>query len=87
MMVSYLIEKRAMAVYPSYAQKVEDQEIKGLLKKIIVDEKDHLDYLEDKLSLLPETEAFKKSSVWENEEDRFQQYLAKFCESLPSAIH
>ena len=78
MLVSYIIEKRAMAVYPPYYSKLQEAPSKLILQKIIKDERDHLSYLEDRLSLLPESSSFKASNLPSFEAGRFHQFLDQF---------
>lgn len=87
MFVSYLIEKRAMVVYPEYFSCLQDREAKLIIQKIINDEKDHLSYLEDRLATLPETLDFKSSPVWEFEDRCFNKFLDDFQSCVTRAIH
>lgn len=82
LLVSYLIEKRAMIVYPQYYSQAPENTFKLILQKIIRDERAHLNYLEDHLAKLPEAETFESCSVWPYETERFEKFLGDFAECL-----
>ncbi|MCB1215510.1 MAG: long-chain fatty aldehyde decarbonylase, partial [Deltaproteobacteria bacterium] len=75
LLVSYLIEKRAMQLYPQYLAIANTKSLKYILQKILKDEKEHLDYLEEVLKDNPVLSYFKDSSTWDFEEECFQKYL------------
>jgi rubrerythrin len=84
LLTSYLIEKRAMTVYPSYFTQIHEVDAKMIIQKIIKDEREHLIYLENRLAKLPEKSAFDESPIWEYESGRFQEYLGQIRQfSLP----
>jgi long-chain fatty aldehyde decarbonylase len=84
LLTSYLIEKRAMTVYPSYFSHIQEAGAKVIIQKIIKDERDHLGYLENHLATLPEKPAFDQSHLWQYELARFQEYLGQIRQfSLP----
>lgn len=84
LLTSYLIEKRAMTVYPSYFAQVQEAAAKVIIQKIIKDERDHLGYLETHLANLPEKAAFDHSNLWQFETTRFHEYLGQIRQfSLP----
>ena len=84
LLTSYLIEKRAMAVYPSYYSQIQEAGAKVILQRIIKDERDHLNYLENHLGVLPEKSAFDQSKVWDFETTRFHEFLGQIRQfSLP----
>jgi bacterioferritin (cytochrome b1) len=84
LLTSYLIEKRAMSVYPSYFNHIQEGDAKVIIQKIIKDEKEHLNYLENHLAALPEKSAFDQSALWQYESGRFHEYLNQIRQfSLP----
>jgi rubrerythrin len=84
LLTSYLIEKRAMSVYPSYFTHLREADAKLIIQKIIKDESEHLSYLEGRLMLLPEKPAFDQSSLRQYESGRFYEYLGQIRQfSLP----
>ncbi len=82
LLVSYLIEKRAMVVYPQYYAQAPENTFKLILQKIIKDEREHLNYLEEHLAKLPESKAFQSSPIWPFEEARFETFLGDFKQCL-----
>ncbi len=82
MLTSYVIEKRAMKVYPAYLAKSSEAPVKYTLQKIIRDESEHLTYLEGKISLVPSFSSKDLEDLLEAEEKLFQQYLAKMAMQL-----
>ncbi len=77
-LVSLIIEKRAMKVYPQYFNRLKDPSCKYLIQKIIKDESEHLAYLEFQIPALPKIASIDIPSIGEFEEARFQQYLERF---------
>jgi len=86
LLASYIIEQRAMKVYPQYYARLEDSAPKMIIQKIIKDEKDHLAYLEETLNQIPELGSFKKSHLLDFEEGRFGHYLEQFQSCLPKSL-
>lgn len=87
LLVSYIIEKRAMTVYPTYYAKLREAPAKLILQKIIKDERDHLNYLEDRMRLLPEAGAFKMSNLTTFETVRFSRFLQQFRHYAENFLH
>lgn len=84
LLTSYVIERRAMTVYPSYFTHTQEADAKIILQKIIKDEREHLSYLENCLASLPEKCAFDASPLWQYETGRFHEYLGQIRQfSLP----
>ncbi len=75
--VSYLIEKRAMKIYPSYFAKLTESPLKKVIQKIIKDESEHLAYLEDLIHRVPEASLLQNPSLLEDEEKCFGKFLEK----------
>lgn len=86
LLTSYLIEKRAMVVYPQYYAQAPENSFKLILQKIIKDEREHLNYLQDHLTQLPESPAFESCEVWPYEARRFEKYLGEFTQCLSRDI-
>jgi bacterioferritin (cytochrome b1) len=76
--VSYIIEKRAMLVYPNYFNSLRDTACKYIIQKIIADEREHLNYLEEHLKLVPELSSLQSCHLWDYEDSRFRRYLEEF---------
>jgi len=73
--VSYLVEKRAMKVYPSYFSKAASSSLKHVIQKIIKDESEHLTYLESYINRFPAAGFLKDNQLFEVEEECFGRYL------------
>lgn len=73
--VSYLVEKRAMKVYPLYFSKAASSSLKHVIQKIIKDESEHLTYLEGYINRFPATGFLKDNRLFEVEEECFGIYL------------
>src|SRR4030095_2309111 len=73
--VSYLVEKRAMKVYPSYFAKAVSSSLKHVVQKIIKDESEHLAYLEGYINRFPAAGFLKDNRLFEVEEECFGRYL------------
>ncbi len=73
--VSYLVEKRAMKVYPSYFGKASNSSLKHVVQKVIKDESEHLAYLEGYINRFPGTGFLKDNLLFEVEEECFGRYL------------
>lgn len=89
LMTSYLIEIRAMNVYPSYHGELSDAGEKTVIKQIIKDEREHLDYLQAQVAQLPYGLDLDQEELKDFEEKRFDAYLKDFEEqrqSIPIAL-
>lgn len=86
MLVSYIIEKRAMQVYPQYLEYLSDLAEKHIVQKIITDEKEHLHYLEKKLQLLPQSDLPTFQDLVTFEEIHFSRYLQNLSEHFEARI-
>lgn len=74
-LTSYVIEKRAMEVYPFYQAQLLEDPARHVVTQIIKDEKDHLASLEDKMFSIPKLKKIMDSEVWSYEEEIFQNYM------------
>jgi long-chain fatty aldehyde decarbonylase len=74
-LTSYLVEIRAMKVYPQYFSHLNEAPAKYIIQQIIKDESEHLSYLEDRLPLLPEFSSFKNSHLAEHEARGFLEFV------------
>ena len=77
LLTSYIIEKRAMKVYPQYYNRLSEIPSKAIIQKIIKDEGEHLAYLETQMSLLPDWNEDAGEGLMEMEEACFESYLKK----------
>ncbi len=75
--VSFMVEKRAMKVYPQYFSTLTESPIKLVIQKIIKDESEHLSYLENQMKYLPAPLTPEDSFLLTGEEDHFCGYLKK----------
>jgi hypothetical protein len=75
MWVSYIVEKRAMKVYPQYFSKLTQSPLKIVLQKIIKDESQHLSYLEKMIEHFSFSLNLKESTLFEFEEGCFNSFL------------
>ncbi len=75
MLTSYVIEKRAIKVYPFYQLQLEEEPMKQVLMQIIKDEQDHLDLFESQLKKIPQLKGIKHSEIWSFEEKLFKEYM------------
>ncbi len=48
-MISFVLERRVMKIYPQLAKSVEDDRVRKLFKEFILEEKEHLQYISGKL--------------------------------------
>ena len=78
--VSYVIEKRAMQVYPHYFASLTTSPLKIVVQKIIKDESEHLAYLEGVMRHLPPLLSPKDSPLFQLEEGCFEDYLGRMNE-------
>ncbi len=76
--VSYIIEKRAMQVYPYYYNLLVDTPLKMVLQKIIQDESHHLNYLENVMKQLEVKKQFEAPAVFAEEEKLFDNLTKSF---------
>ncbi len=81
LLVSYLVEKRAMQVYPQYHRRLDDSASKAVIQKIIRDETEHLSYLEESLEKIPNHQAFRQSHLLDFEGRSFERLLKSFGEA------
>lgn len=72
---SYIIEKRAMKVYPYYFSRLESSPLKTTLQKIIKDESEHLSYLENYIQKLSKKYLSSSTDLFVIEENYFSNYL------------
>lgn len=89
LLVSYTIEKRAMAVYPQYYSKLTQSPLKIVIQKIIKDESEHLRYLENVLQNFQTEMGGETFEPLEVEEKLFATYLNNmkvFGEKLDSNL-
>jgi len=75
LLVSYLVEKRVMMVYPQYFNHLRSPSLKIVIRKIIQDEAQHLDYLEGVLKHLDPVYALRGSPLPGFEEEIFGAFL------------
>ncbi len=75
LLVSYVVEKRAMQVYPQYFHQLGERAFKYTIQKIIQDEAEHLGYLEGKLREFPSLGEANLSELFDFEEARFVEFL------------
>lgn len=80
--VSYVIEKRAMEVYPYYFKLVLEGGIKNALQSIIRDEGEHLDYLEDSLSSQKECLPYIQGEKLKTLRDQESKYFSIFIDAF-----
>lgn len=84
LLVSYIIEKRAMKVYPQYLEYLSELDDKHIIQKIINDEKEHLHYLEKKLQLMPTNSLPAFQDIITFEQVHFVNYLENLSEQFES---
>ncbi|MFO1462175.1 MAG: ferritin-like domain-containing protein [bacterium] len=75
LLTSYIVEKRAMQVYPHYYNRLAEAPSKYIIQKIIKDESEHLSYLEGKMSLVPGLDALQTRKLLDFESECFGAYL------------
>lgn len=75
LLTSFIVEKRAMNVYPHYFSKVSEAPCKVIIQKIIKDESEHLSYLEGKMALVPGFDDKQAEALLNYESDCFAEYL------------
>lgn len=85
MAVSYVIEKRAMRVYPTYFAALTSPPLKGVIQKIVKEESEHLSYLEGVMEALTEGPALRDPFLFEMEERLFSRYLQAMDRFLQTA--
>ncbi len=72
---SYIIEKRAMKVYPHYFSKLDSSPLKTTIQKIIKDESEHLSYLENYIQKFSKKYLNHSSDLFVLEDQFFSHYL------------
>lgn len=77
LLTSYIVEKRAMQVYPQYYNRLSEIPSKAIIQKIIKDESEHLSYLETQMSQLPGWTEEKGEGLLGMEDACFESYLKK----------
>ena len=77
LLTSYIIEKRAMQVYPHYYNRLSEAPSKFIIQKIIKDESEHLSYLEGRMGLIPGFNDAQAEPLLDFETARFSEYLGK----------
>jgi len=75
LLTSYIVEKRAMQVYPNYFNQLGEAPSKYIIQKIIKDESEHLAYLEAHLDLIPDFSPSSAAELLAIEAARFSTYL------------
>jgi len=80
LLVSYIIEKRAMKVYPQYLSRLKDAPSKYTVQKIIRDESEHLNYLENKIQALPQFSDISRQKLLDFEDEKFSTMLGSLRE-------
>ena len=73
--VSYIVEKRAMQVYPSYFSELKEGPMRVLVQKVIKDESEHLSHLTGHLSSLKLPMPLDQMALPEFESKLFKNYL------------
>jgi len=80
LLVSYVIEKRAMRVYPQYFARLTASPLKMVVQKIIKEESEHLTYLERVLRRLFHDFSPAVALLFEFEEVFFEDYLRRMSQ-------
>jgi len=81
-LVSWVIEKRAMAVYPPYFNRLQEAPSKYIIQKILRDESEHLSYLEGKMATLPQISKIIRKDLLSYEDSQFTAMLGNLQESF-----
>lgn len=82
LITSYLIELRAMIVYPCYYQKLQTNGERAVIQQIIKDEKEHLNYLKNNTQAIQKTLELATDHLKKFEEGRFEKYIQDFKNAL-----
>jgi hypothetical protein len=77
LLTSYIIERRAMKVYPQYYHHLGELPSKYIIQKIIKDESEHLSYIEGKLKDFPVLQGADLGALFDFEEARFSEFLLR----------
>ena len=75
LLTSYLIERRAMKVYPQYYQRLGELSFKYIIQKIIKDESEHLGYIEGVLKDHPVLQSADLGELFAFEDSCFTSFL------------
>lgn len=75
LLTSYLIEVRAMKVYPAYFASLSDAPAKYIVQQIIRDESEHLNYLQDRMRFIDLFSGLNESSLFLVEQSLFEDLL------------
>lgn len=75
MLTSYVIERRALEVYPFYHAQLEEGTAKSMVLQVIKDEREHLDSLETRFEKIPQLKKIKDAEIWALENILFNQYI------------
>lgn len=87
LLASYLVEIRAMKVYPMYFSRLSEAPAKYIIQQIIRDETEHLAYLQERMKLLEEFSAFQDSHLTDHEQKLFATFLEEMKEGMTSLFH
>jgi hypothetical protein len=82
LLTSYLIECRAMKVYPLYFSRLNEAPAKYVIQQIIRDESEHLHYLQEKMGFLEELATLQASELQVCERRLFGQLLSELSAHL-----
>ena len=77
LLTSFIVEKRAMTVYPNYYSRLSEAPSKLIIQKIIKDESEHLSYLEGKMPLVPGYNEGEADALLAFESECFSEYLRR----------
>lgn len=77
LLTSFIVEKRAMSVYPHYYSRLSEAPSKIIIQKIIKDESEHLSYLEGKMPLVPGFSEGEADALLAFESECFSEYLRR----------
>jgi len=85
LLTSYIIEKRAMQVYPHYYNRLSEAPSKYIIQKIIKDESEHLAYLEGRMNLIPGLNESQTTKLLNFEAACFGAYLGRLLDCFHRA--
>lgn len=80
--ISFLIERRIMKIYPSIAKYGPTEEVRKMARTIISDEKKHLNFVGDRLPGGLEITAMNKQEIIEIEEELAQVWITSLLEAF-----